>query len=105
MCKNHRLMSTTGGDVEKVGWRRIRCVATHDCELSSWLHVLSQLFFQRYFSQKYGKEQAKVVKIDKRRPKDRGHDTKSSSGVEDGSSDDNSDPEESMIWKVMAAEM
>ena len=46
-----------------------------------------------------------MVKIDKRRPKDRGHDTKSSSGVEDDSSDDNSDPEEAMIWKVIAAEM
>ena len=46
-----------------------------------------------------------MVKIDKWRPKDHGHDTKSSSSVEDGSSDDNSDPEESMIWKVMAAEM
>jgi hypothetical protein len=41
-----------------------------------------------------------VAKIDKRRPKDRGHDTKSSGGAENGSSDE--DPEEAMIWKVIA---
>jgi hypothetical protein len=41
-----------------------------------------------------------VAKIDKRRPKDRGYDLKSPGGVEDGSGDE--DPEEAMIWKVIA---
>ncbi|KAH9959933.1 CBF/Mak21 family-domain-containing protein [Russula dissimulans] len=98
------MQPSAGGDIN--GVRRLRAdVQETPLNVDDWWRcgeggvAADQLFFQRYFSQKHGKEQAKVAKIDKRRPKDRGYDLKSPGGVEDGSGDE--DPEEAMIWKVM----
>ncbi|KAI9450958.1 CBF-domain-containing protein [Russula earlei] len=64
-----------------------------------------QVFFQRYFSQKHGKAQARVAKIDKRKGKhtksDGGATEESSSG--DGNND--SDSEEAIIWNAMEASL
>ncbi|KAH9952381.1 CBF/Mak21 family-domain-containing protein [Russula dissimulans] len=102
------MQPSAGGDISSV--RRVRAdVQERPLNVDDWWRcgeggvAADQLFFQRYFSQKHGKEQAKVAKIDKRRPKDRGHDTKSSGGAENGSSDE--DPEEAMIWKAMKASL
>jgi ribosome biogenesis protein MAK21 len=59
----------------------------------------AQIFFQRYFAQKHGKEQVKAAKVDKRKATHHDSDTKSDGTVEDGS-DEDSDPEEATIWKV-----
>lgn len=58
-----------------------------------------KVFFQRYFSQKHGKEQVRAAKVDKRKAK-HNSDMESDGAVEGGGSDDESDPEEEVIWKV-----
>jgi hypothetical protein len=63
-------------------------------------HVPLQVFFQRYFSQKHGREQARAAKVDKRKVKDDDTDTKSYDVIEVGNSSENSDQEEAAIWKV-----
>jgi ribosome biogenesis protein MAK21 len=65
--------------------------------ISRCSHRQSQIFFQRYFSQKHEKEQARAAKVDKRKAKGHGSDTDSDhSSLSDG----DSDPEEVTIWKV-----
>jgi hypothetical protein len=59
-----------------------------------------KVFFQRYFSQKHGKEQVRTAKVDKRKTKCHDSDTESDGVVEGGNSDEDSDPEEEVIWKV-----
>ena len=59
-----------------------------------------EVFFQRYFAQKHGKEQVRAAKVDKRKAKDHDSDAKSDGTIEDGSIDEDSDSEESVIWKV-----
>jgi hypothetical protein len=61
-----------------------------------------KVFFQRYFAQKHGKEQVRAAKVDKRKAKDHDSDAKSDGAIEPegGSSDEDSDPEEAVIWKV-----
>jgi hypothetical protein len=59
-----------------------------------------KVFFQRYFAQKHGKEQVKAAKTDKRKSKFHDSDTKSDGAFEGGASDEDSDPEEAVIWKV-----
>jgi hypothetical protein len=92
-------MSKGGGDAGKVALRRIRCVVIvkitcHDAHMFG-----HQVFFQRYFAQKHGKEQVKAAKVDKRKVNHHDSDTGSDGTAEDGG-DDDSDPEEAAIWKV-----
>jgi ribosome biogenesis protein MAK21 len=62
--------------------------------------VLSQVFFQRFFSQKHAKENARAAKVDKRKAKRDGSGTEADGESDDASGDENSDPEEAEIWKV-----
>ncbi|KAI0278455.1 CBF/Mak21 family-domain-containing protein [Russula brevipes] len=70
-----------------------------------WRRGEAGVFFQRYFSQKHGREQARAAKVDKRKVKDEDTDTKSHDAIEGGNSSENSDEEEAAIWKAMKASM
>jgi ribosome biogenesis protein MAK21 len=94
-------MSKDGGDVGKVAWLRIRCVVISGGKICDDAHAFyHKVFFQRYFAQKHGKEQVKAAKVDKRKTKYHDSDTKSDGAIEGGASDEDSDPEEEVIWKV-----
>ena len=96
-------MSKGGGDVGKVAWRRIRCVVISEKKICHDAHrFYHKVFFQRYFSQKHGKEQVRAAKVDKRKAKNHDSDAESDGAIEGGNSDDDSDPEEAVIWKVGA---
>ncbi|KAI0295053.1 CBF/Mak21 family-domain-containing protein [Multifurca ochricompacta] len=65
-----------------------------------------QVFFQRYFTQKHAKEQARATKVEKRKgAKHGGSDEESDDEGEEVDNEEGSDPEEAEIWKVMKASM
>ena len=59
--------------------------------------VLSQAFFQRFFSQKHAKENARAAKVDKRKAKHDDSGTETDGECDNASSDEDSDAE---VWKV-----
>jgi hypothetical protein len=93
-------MSKGGGDVGKVACRRTRCVIILQKEYHVAHTFYHKVFFQRYFSQKHGKEQVRAAKVDKRKTKCHDSDTESDGVEVGGGSDEDSDPEEEVIWKV-----
>ena len=93
-------MLMDGGDVAKVASRPIRCVVMSQKKVHGVHTFCFEVFFQRYFAQKHGKEQVRAAKVDKRKAKDHDSDAKSDGTIEDGSIDEDSDSEESVIWKV-----
>ncbi len=93
-------MSKGGGVVAKVASPQIRCVDISQRNVITFTCIYRKVFFQRYFSQKHGKEQVKAAKVDKRKANHHDSDTESDRAIEDGSKDEDSDPEEAAIWKV-----
>ena len=91
-------MLTGGGDVVKVASRRIWCVMLNrNCYDAHKFYL--KVCFQQYFSQKHGKEQVRAAKVDKRKAKNHDPDAKSDGTIEDGSNDEDSDPEEAVIGR------
>jgi hypothetical protein len=61
------------------------------------------VLFRRYFSQKHREEQVRGAKVDKRKARNHDSDAKSDGAIKPapcGSSDEDSDPGEAVIWKV-----